>query len=237
MSKIWVLQHSPCEDLGEIEPVVRSCGLEPVYVKTYAGEPAPTDMHEAVALIVMGGPMGVYESDRYPFLRDEMRLIDHALVSERPVLGVCLGSQLLATALGAKVRQGTHKEIGWYQVTLSSEASTDPLWSAMPKEFCAFHWHGDVFDLPARATPMASSAKTAHQGFRAGNACGILFHMEVNARIVGKMVDLFADELEHEQHAGGDILEQAAGWLPELQKVGRTFFQSWSSFVGETTSL
>ncbi len=101
MAKVWVIQHHPVENLGRIADALAASALVWQYVRSFAGQPVPKDMKGAGGLIVMGGPMGVYEQDRYPFLRDEMRLIEAALKDRRPVLGVCLGSQLLAAALGA----------------------------------------------------------------------------------------------------------------------------------------
>ena len=229
-----MLQHSPCEDLGAIAPVLRSRGLVPRYLRTHLGEPVPAAMGETVALLLLGGPMGVYDRLRYPFLGDEMRLIEQALKLERPVLGVCLGSQLLAAALGAGVAPGPKKEIGWYPVQLLDDARSDPLWSGAPTEFCAFHWHGDIFELPEGAIPLASSELTAHQSFRLGSACGCLFHMEITEKIVRGMVDLFADELAQEQLVGEDILTQTGRFLPPLRRVGDTFFHNWATMVMET---
>ena len=236
MSKVLVLQHSPCEDLGVMEPALQSHGLVPCYVQTHLGEPAPTGLDETAALVVLGGPMGVYEGERYPFLAYEMRLIERAMVLELPVLGVCLGSQLIAAVLGAEVRRGATKEIGWYPVRLADASRAEPLWAGTPAEFCAFHWHGDIFDLPAGAVQLASSELTSCQSFRLGAACACLFHMEVTERIVHEMVDLFADELAQEQLDGRKILDQSARFLPTLSQVGGTFFRNWAQQVVESST-
>ena len=148
MNKIWVLQNAQPENLGIAGQVFQGCGLEPTYIHTFADEEIPRYMDEATGLVVMGGPMGVYEHERYPFIDAAIRLIDQALKEDKPVLGVCLGSQLLATALGARVARGPQKEIGWYPIELKPAASEDPLMGELESSFMGFHWHGDIFDLP-----------------------------------------------------------------------------------------
>src|SRR5262249_22554762 len=135
------------------------------YVRSFAGKPVPQTLDDA-GLIVMGGPMGVYEADRYPFLRQEMALIERAVGDGKPVLGVCLGSQLLAAALGADVYKGPQKEIGWYPITLSEAGARDRLLAGVPRTFIGYSWHGDVFAVPPGATGLASSELTACQAFR-----------------------------------------------------------------------
>ena len=160
MNKIWVLQNAQPENLGIAGQVFQGCGLEPAYVHTFAGEEIPRYMDEATGLVVLGGPMGVYEHDRYPFIDAAMRLIDQALKEDKPVLGICLGSQLLATALGARVARGPQKEIGWYPIELKARRqrrlADERDWQP---SFMGFHWHGDIFDLPKGATALASSAR------------------------------------------------------------------------------
>ena len=115
MAKIYVLQHHPVENLGTIADALEGSALAWQYIRVNDGQPVPASMKNAGGLIVMGGPMGVYQTDRYPWLRDEMRLIEDAMKSDLPVLGVCLGAQILAAALGAKVdRNPNGKEIGWH---------------------------------------------------------------------------------------------------------------------------
>jgi len=163
---VFVFQHSPCETLGVIAQTLASVGCVVRYIRSYAGESIPATLGETAGLIVMGGPMGVYESARYPFLLEEMRLIGEALRAGTPILGVCLGSQLLAGTLGAQVVRAASKEIGWHPVTLAASAKEDRLWSGVEQSFMAFHWHGDIFELPQGAVALASSAATACQAFR-----------------------------------------------------------------------
>ncbi len=230
MSKIWVLQNAPPENLGIADQVLQSNGLAPAYVRTFAGEEVPRYMEDAAGLVILGGPMGVYERDRYPFIDAAMRLIDQALKQDKPILGICLGSQLLATALGARVTRGAHKEIGWYPIELQPAANQDPLVSGLEPSFMGYHWHGDIFELPDGATALASSAHTAYQAFSYGRAAyGVLFHMEVTAQIIADMVWAFADEVREAGLDGEQIKTDAAQHLPALHANGQTFFQNWAT--------
>lgn len=234
MSKIWVLQHTSCETLGTIAEALEAQALAWQYVRVFEGRAVPAEIGDAGGLIVMGGPMGVYEQDRYPHLKDEMRLIESALKAGKPILGVCLGSQLLAAALGAPVTKGARKEIGWYRVRLAEVASQDRLWSAAPHEFMALHWHGDIFELPSGAINLASSEMTPHQAFRYGKyAYGLLFHLEMTAAMIDEMAGAFGDEL---REAGGEPSRLAADssiHCARLEEIAATVFSQWGRLVHE----
>lgn len=234
MAKIWVLQHHPIENLGAIAEALEGAALAWQYVRAYEGAPAPRAMKGAGGLIVMGGPMGVYETGRYPFLKDEMALIEDALKENKPVLGVCLGSQLIAAALGAAVTKGRRKEIGWHPVRLSAEARADRLLRGLPATFTAFHWHGDVFDLPRGAVPLASSEMTPLQGFRYGErAYGFLFHLEVTEAQICAMVREFGEEVREANAGGEEILAAALPHLKGLSTLADIVFGRWAAQVGE----
>jgi len=180
----------------------------------------------------MGGPMGVYEQDRYPILRQDIHLIEEALRQDKPILGVCLGSQLLAAALGSPVTKGKSKEIGWHPISLTQAAMRDPLWTKLEPSFMAYHWHGDIFELPSGAVSLASSEKTPHQAFRYGRAAyGILFHMEVTERIIEDMVKTCQDELQSAGLTGRRIVQQARKHLPRLDEIGKSVFTRWAGLV------
>jgi GMP synthase (glutamine-hydrolysing) len=232
--EVYVLQHIACETLGTIADALTSKGITAHYLRSFAGEPVPRDMADAAGLIIMGGPMGVYEQDHYPYLRDEMRLIENALRLEKPVLGVCLGSQLLAAALGAEVKKNTAKEIGWHPITLTDTARQDHLWKGIEPTITAFHWHGDIFDLPQGAASLASSNLTPCQAYRYGtNAYGLLFHMEVTREQIALMVDTFQDELQTEGIDGGALVAQSESHLAAMQQIGATVYQRWAGLVGQ----
>jgi GMP synthase (glutamine-hydrolysing) len=238
MRKVWVLQHAHCETLGRIENALELAGIAADYIRPFEGQAVPQGMREAAGLIVMGGPMGVYEHSRFPFLLDEMRLIEDALRHEKPVLGVCLGSQLLASTLGATVTKGQQREIGWFPVRLLESARVDTLWAEVDNSFIAYHWHGDIFDLPRGATLLASSDQTECQAFCYGrNAYGFLFHLEVTERIIRAMVEAFGDELTEARIDSREVVRKATEHLPKLHRIGDVVFRRWANLVSAGTSV
>jgi GMP synthase (glutamine-hydrolysing) len=176
---LLAIQHVPWEGPHRI---LDACGALHVHtVKPLAGQSLPA--HEEVAgAVVMGGPMNVDELDRFPPLGAELEWLAEAARRGLPVLGICLGAQLLARALGAEVRPGERPEIGFAPVAVS--APEDPVLGGLAPSTEVLHWHGDVFDLPDGAQPLASSEQTEHQAFRAGNAWGVLFHPEADLALV-----------------------------------------------------
>lgn len=176
---LLAIQHVPWETPHRI---LDACGALAVHtVKSLAGQelPAPADVAGAV---VMGGPMDVDEVERFPALASEREWLAEAVRLELPVLGICLGAQLLARALGAEVRPGERKEIGFAPVAVAD--AEDPLLGGLAPGAEVLHWHGDVFDLPDGATRLASSELTENQAFRAGSAWGVLFHPEADYPLI-----------------------------------------------------
>lgn len=227
-ASVTLLQHIHCETPGIISDCLQSANIDMRFVRTFERNPIPSNLDTQAGLIVMGGPMSVYDHEQFPFLLEEQRLIEEALKDDKPVLGVCLGSQLLAATLGAEVKSGAQKEIGWHPVTLTEDAATDALWKELPARFTAYHWHGDVYDLPQGAVSLASSELTPCQGFRYGtNAYGFLFHMEVTEKIIENMVAEFQDELEEQCITAESIIQKTRDYLSALQTVGGRVFRRW----------
>lgn len=232
MSEVLIIQHVAPERPGTLREALEERGLDIRLCRPFAGESVPRTLGTAAGLVVMGGPMSVYDEARHPHLRDELRLIETTLELGYPILAICLGSQLLAAALGAPVRKAERKEIGWYEVRLSAAAGADPLWEGLPPAFVACHWHGDIFDLPVGAVGLASSDLTTHQAFRYNDtAYGVLFHMEVTPEIVDAMVEAFPDELAEADVGPEEMRSGAAKHLPQLSRIGRTFFRRWAERV------
>jgi GMP synthase (glutamine-hydrolysing) len=172
---LLAIQHVPWETPHRILDL---CGDVAVHtVKPLAGQALPD--HDTVAgAVAMGGPMNVDEVERFPGLAAEREWLAEATRREMPVLGICLGAQLLARALGAEVRPGEAQEIGFAPVDVHDPA--DPVLGALAPRTEVLHWHGDVFELPEGATSLVSSALTEHQAFRRGSAWGVLFHPEMD---------------------------------------------------------
>jgi GMP synthase (glutamine-hydrolysing) len=231
MSTVLIIQHVVPEPAGVIAEVLGLRDLECHVVRVFAGEPVP-QIGSARALVVMGGPMSAYEESTYPHLVDEKRLIAEALGAGLPVLGVCLGSQILASVLGAPVTAGPSKEIGWLPVSLLPEAAQDPLFREEAKEFPAFIWHGDVFELPEGAHPLARSQQTPLQAFRHGDsAYGILFHLEADLTQVERMAVAFQGELHQAGVNGDDLVVQARVEIAELRARGLRVFGRWADLI------
>jgi GMP synthase (glutamine-hydrolysing) len=194
-AEMLVVLHAEHEGPGLLSPALEACGLEIRLVRTFAGEAVPRSADGAAGVVIMGGPMGVYESERHAHLRDEILLAGDALRRGLPILGICLGSQILAAAAGARVYAGAAKEIGWFPVTLTGAGRADPVLGVFPSGTVFFHWHGDTFDLPADAVLLASTSLYPHQAFRLG-ACawGVQFHPEITPEMVDRFVEAGAPE-------------------------------------------
>ena len=229
---VLVIQNAAPEATGTIGEELTRNQIASHTFHPYSGEPLPPELGGACGLVIMGGPMGVYQEDRHPFLRGELKLIEDALRNRKPILGVCLGSQLLAKALSAVVKKGVRKEIGWYPVWLSQEAEHDPLWIGASPQFTAFHWHGDQYPTPSGAAPLAHSELTSCQAFRyERSAYGLLFHLEVAEPQIRAMVDVFADELSEASLDGAGIVEAIPQHLPGLQNLGSKVFAQWAALL------
>ena len=233
MPDVCLLQHVRPEPPGTITEVLDDHGLSHRTTQIFRDDPVP-DTLGADGLVVMGGPMGVGDLDERPHLSRELGLIEQALQENRPVLGICLGSQLLAHVLGADVRPAPKKEIGWGDVHLTDAAADDALCHGVDEPFTALHWHGDVFTLPDGAVSLARSAQTEHQAFRYGDtAYGLLFHLEVTPKTVAWMTKAFRDELAREGIDGAAVRRAAMTHEMALRDTAHAVFGRWAELVRE----
>jgi len=224
--RVLAFRHVSFEHLGLIADSLARHRIECRYVDL-PQDPAPPSLEGAAGLIFMGGPMSA--NDDLPYIRQEVRLIQEAAARGMPVLGVCLGAQLIARALGARVYRNAVKEIGWFEVRFTEAAARDPLFGGIPGPEVAFHWHGETFDLPARAELLASSAACRHQAFRAGaNMYALQFHLEVTPAMI-------ADWCTQDANCG-DMREISEPIDPQrnaaqLQDLARLVFDRWCEQV------
>lgn len=233
MPEIIVIQNAQPETPGLIADALHSKGFALRYVRPFAGDAVPLHLGDAVALLCMGGPQSVYEDDKFPYLRDIMRLMEDALTQRRPVLGICLGSQLLAATLGVPVVKGAQKEIGFYPVYLTEAGKEDTLFGGIGDAFMPVHWHGDIFpQLPSGAAWLARSDLTQYQAFRYGeNAYGILFHLELTVDMLADWTKTFVQELRQVGIDSGNLLAQAQTDLPAANEKGKVVFERWANLI------
>lgn len=198
--RVHHLRHVEFEGLGSIEPWLLKHGHTLSTTCEFRGEPLPS-VEEFDVLIVMGGPMGVNDEAVIPWIATEKRLIRESIAAGKKVLGVCLGAQLIASALGARVYPNAEREIGWFEIRRTSAAAGHPLGSALPERYKVFHWHGDTFDLPPGAVHLAESDACKHQAFAVGtNVLAFQFHMEMTPEWAAKLIDGCRDELTPAPH-------------------------------------
>jgi GMP synthase-like glutamine amidotransferase len=193
---VLAIQHVDIEGPGLIEDCLRQ-GNIPHQILTLGPGLRLPKLDDFTHVVILGGPMNVYEEDRYPFLIREDFFIKEAIQRGKSILGICLGAQLIAKALGAKVFKAPVKEIGWYDVSLTRIGAIDPFFSQLPNPFPVFQWHEDTFDIPHGAILIAASSSVPHQAFRYGdNAYGLQFHLEVTQPMIREWVETYGDEFE-----------------------------------------
>jgi GMP synthase (glutamine-hydrolysing) len=193
--RIHYLQHVPFEGLGNIENWALLRGHQISDTQLYNNDPLP-EPEEFDWLIVMGGPMNIYEEDKFPWLAREKTFIRDAIDAGKIVLGVCLGAQLIASVLGAKIHKNQYPEIGWFNVWLTDAASKSMAFRRLPERFTAFHWHGDTFDLPPGATRIAESDACRNQAFECdGRVIGLQFHIDTTLESIRRLVEHCGNEL------------------------------------------
>ena len=213
--RIHYLQHVPFEGLGSIERWAKFNDHSLSATRFYDGEALPR-LDQIEMLVILGGPMNIYEEDSHPWLIEEKALIKQALESDTLILGICLGAQLIADALGAKIYRNPHKEIGWFPLELTDQARESQVFRNLPSKFTALHWHGDTFELPAGATHIAKSDGCSNQAFTfdSERVVGLQFHLEWTTVILAATLRSCADDLTEGKYVQtpDEILRDEAGF-------------------------
>lgn len=231
------LRHVAFEDLGLLAPIMEREGWNVSFCEALVDDLSHSSIRDADLLIVLGGPIGVYETDSYPFLTREIDLLERRLALGLPTLGICLGAQLMAKALGARVHAGGVKEIGWGSVTLSQAGRASSL-KSLAEGSPVLHWHDDTFDLPDHAARLASNENYENQAFAFGsNALALQFHLEADPRQLEEWYVGHAVEL-----AGAGIsVRELRARTAQLSKVVATqadrIFTDWLGQLGQDNAM
>lgn len=225
--RVLIFAHSPEVNLGTFAQILAQESIAYEYLKMWQGQAPSLSLDNYSHGVLLGGTMGAYEWEKYEFLRREYAYLERFFEQEIPVLGICLGAQMLAHFLGAKVAPGQHgEEIGWTPITRLVGASHDPVVGHFPEQSYFFQWHGDVFDLPVGATPLLTSPLYPQQGFRYGaRVWGVQFHPEVDAPTIQTW-------WREAPEAGRqmDILAQSAPRLAQAIPLGQGL---WRRFLAQ----
>ena len=232
MSEVLIIQHQAGEGPGTIEEELLGMGHKVRKVRVDEGDKVPREVGPLSGLVVMGGSMGVGDQGKLSHLKDEIALLKQFLAAEKPILGICLGAQLLAAALGTEVAAG-EKEIGWFPVRKLPDAFKDPVLRRLPENFPALMWHGDHFALPKGAVHLLSTDKCTCAAFRHGKkAYGLVPHLEMTAAMVDEMVAGSRKELVAAGVEAGQILEDTSEHAEPAEELARVMWRAWAGLLG-----
>ena len=228
--KILVFQHVPYEPLGTLDPLLKRAGFRLRYVNFGRSPKERPSLDGYDALIVLGGPMNADDVNGYPHLATELELIQDALQRDISIMGICLGAQLLAKALGGRVLAGAGREIGWHEVEVTADGRADPVLSSLGERSEVFQWHDDVMELPPGSVHLARSERCATQAFRYGeHAYGLQFHLEANGALIERWLKVpqhqpvFADG----QADRGQIRARIETSIEQLMTLSDNTFSRW----------
>lgn len=230
MRTALIINHVPFEDAGTLGDELNDAEFALTQIDASTANLSDIDAVAPDLVVVLGGPVGVYEQDAYPFLADEIAFLKKRLAAQRPTLGICLGSQLMAAALGARVYPGTNgKEIGWSALNAASGSAGQDWFSALlAPSLQVLHWHGDTFDLPDGAVHLAQTSQYAHQAFSIGNhALALQFHPEVKAEGLERWYVGHACELSQAKIDVRRLREESRAFAPGLENGARLFWRQW----------
>lgn len=238
--RIHHLQHVPFEDLGSMQQILEESGHQLSATHLYQNTNFP-EIEQFDWLIIMGGPMGIYDDSSYPWLAQEKAFIRKAIEAGKIVLGICLGAQLIADVLGAKVYANANKEIGWFDIQRSDELNNTILAQAgpdsvipeplIPESIEAFHWHGETFEIPEGAIPFGSSEACKNQGFILNNrVLGLQFHLETTADSAARLIEHCGDELDESKYVQSkDDMQKDIGKFNKINSLMSSILQKLST--------
>lgn len=233
-NRALILQNASGEGPGIISHFLDCRGWDYETIFLFRGEGISSTWNTYDLLMVFGGPMNVYEEDSYPYLAQETRIIRQALSKGMPLLGFCLGAQLMAKASGARVFKGHKKEIGWYRAKLTNEGEMDPFLKTFPKEFPVFQWHGDTFDLPEKSVRLAYSDNYMNQAMRIGSlGYGFQFHFEITSQMIKEWLENGREEIEDsdDKIIPEQIHNESKSCLPLIHSLAQSFFDHYLSII------
>lgn len=236
--KILVCQHVAYEILGTLDPLFRNSGFRIRYVNFDRHPDLKPSLDGYNGLVILGGPMNVDQTKKHPHLLTEIKLIEDALKRGIPILGICLGAQLIAKTLGAHVGKNHQKEIGWYDVNLNAEGHNDPVLRHFQKSEKIFQWHGDSFEIPKTAVHLATSPTCANQAYRyKDNVYGFQFHLEVDNDTIHRWLNVTGNKKELEELGGiidpQKILEQTPHHITPMKQLSDKTFSEFIKLFGE----
>jgi len=232
MKTAIAIRHVNFEDLGTLEPALEHAGYRIRYADCGVDDIGALDPVAPDLVVVLGGPIGAYEGDLYPTLKDELNLLEVRLSANRPTIGICLGAQLMARALGARVYPSGFKEIGWGQIILRPAGCESAIRHLGQDNTAVLHWHGDTFDLPAGATLLASTEMCRNQAFSwGGNALGLQFHPEAKAARLEQWFIGHACEIAAARLSVAALRTDTVHYGTRLEIQARRFFDEWLTSI------
>lgn len=233
----WAITHVAFEDLGSFEQILKEEGFEIKYLNAACDDLSVINPETDDLLIILGGPVSVNDIDEYPFIQAELKMLTERLKADKPTLGICLGAQLIARAMGAKVYPGHHKEIGWSPIVLDEAGSRSALRHLVGEGVCVLHWHGETFDLPEYAEHLASTEHYANQAFSYGKALALQFHPEVTARSLQQWYVGHTCEIHQiDGISVNKLRDDTRQFADTLQARAYTFLTEWLEQVCVTSS-